>query len=40
MASQSWVADSLGGWLKKNPVASAKEAQKHLQGDYKSAENA
>ncbi|XP_048545609.1 uncharacterized protein LOC125524614 isoform X1 [Triticum urartu] len=35
MASQGWVADRLGDWLKKNPAAGAKEAQKHLQGDYK-----
>ena len=34
MATQGWVADRLGDWLKANPTATAKEAQSKLQGDY------
>jgi hypothetical protein len=34
MASQDWVAEKLGNWVKKNPGAGAKAAMVKLEGDY------
>jgi hypothetical protein len=34
MASQDWVAEKLGDWVKKNPGAGAKAAMVKLEGDY------
>jgi hypothetical protein len=34
MASQSWVADRLTDWLKKNPKKGPKAVKEKLEGDY------
>jgi len=34
MASQSWVADRLTDWLKKNPSKGPKAAKEKVEGDY------
>jgi hypothetical protein len=34
MASQSWVADRLTDWLKKNPNKGPKAAKEKIEGDY------
>ena len=34
MASQSWVADRLTDWLKKNPNKGPKAAKEKVEGDY------
>ncbi|XP_044948893.1 uncharacterized protein LOC123398495 [Hordeum vulgare subsp. vulgare] len=34
MASQDWVAEKLGDWVKKNPGAGAKQAMVKLQDQY------
>jgi hypothetical protein len=34
MASQSWVADRLPEWLKKNPKKGPKVVKEKLEGDY------
>ena len=34
MASQSWVADRLTDWLKKNPSKGPKVAKEKVEGDY------
>jgi len=34
MATQSWCADRLGDWIKKNPTKGAKDASDKLEGDF------
>ena len=34
MASQSWVADRLTDWLKKNPSKGLKAAKEKVEEDY------
>jgi len=34
MATQGWVADRLGEWVKKNPSKGAKDVKEKVEGDY------
>jgi hypothetical protein len=34
MATQSWCADRLGDWVKKNPTVRPKHAKEKLEGDF------
>jgi hypothetical protein len=34
MASQGWIADRIGDWVKKNPGVGAKDARAKLQDEY------
>ena len=34
IASQGWIADMIGDWVKKNPGVGAKDARAKLQDEY------